>query len=653
MDFSAAPIRTTVYLGESGSPLDISQNIKEYSPIASSSLETTGVIKVETSITLNNSTGLNLETRFNTRWARGNKVTIEVRNAADTAWILHRTLYILKNKYDDGRRPQGAVSPSLSLNLGCKIALLDSNYQSQASYKVPILSAEPYVLFRTLLAFWLDYFKFPALVLVSGDYAGNPQIIYSLPYTPGSSAAEHIGRVVYAYTGGYWWIDAGNNSRIAAPTLTPTTATFVYDGPDCALNARSGNESEKPAGLVRVFGVSNFVTAYTDPPVTPTSATTGNVTETSTFEVITAPLTRTTIKAGTQTISGAGTSGGGTGGGSGATGVQIGTLGQFKETTLEEFTGGFGSQPNPIPGQPNIPGSPPWLNRVTVTVEEQRQEAPSGGGGGGFSLGGLAKTKEVVTDYFYRQTQTTVQGVTVTGIEVRKTVVTTKILPGGTIGGFDANALVDEVVTEDWVKLGRDQYRYSKTVIRPNDIENRRDLNAGSAAQNSPPPATQFAPTQIRTQTVDHYGQSQFEYPPTAIDALPTPRDFNFDFYLPSNARAGAIAQYEGALIIGRAEAQDLAFAPTDAWLADPRPAPVAFIRDDPADTDDQVYLMDAVSLLCGLRQQYVFGTGIWLGVRDRVSGVITAPYDLTFDYLTNEAGDILTDEQGNLLYNA
>ncbi|MFA9201959.1 MAG: hypothetical protein ACEQSC_00205 [Candidatus Nanopelagicaceae bacterium] len=642
MDFSASQIRVIVYIGDSGSSLDVSDNIASFSPITTTALDVVGFIKCETELTLNNANNpLDLDTRFNTRWSRSNKVTVEVRNAANTGWILHRTLRILSNAYDDGRRDTGAVSPSLRLKLGCKIALLDSNYQSQAGYKIPVLSPTPYVPFRTLLAYWLEYFGWNPLVVVSGDYAGNPDVIFDMPQAPGSSSAEHMGRFTNAYTGGYLWIDAAENTRIAAPTLTPTTATFVYDGRDCAINARSQNESEKPAGLVRVFGVSNFVSAYVDPPATPTSVTTGNVIEVSSVQVTTGVNTRTTVKEGTQQITGVSVTTGGGGSGSGA---NLGNFGSFKETTLEEYTGGFPSQPNPIAGQPNIPGSPPWLNRVTVSIEEQRITT-------GNNLGGRSQTKEVVTDYYYRFTYTTVEGVTVTGVEPSKIVVTTKILPEGTTGGFNANALVDEVRTSEWIYLSPGRYKFIPTTLRPNDTENRRNTDSNGGDSNSPPPSAQFAPSLIESQPVEIFGKAQFQYPPEAPDNN-HPRDFNMGFYLPSNQRAADIAQYEGALIIGRAETQDLAVKPTDAWLTDPRPAPVAYIRDKPADTVDQVYLLDAASLLCGLRQQYVFGSGIWLGIRDRTTGVITAPYNIVLDYLTTESGDILTDEQGNLLYN-
>ena len=138
-----------------------------------------------------------------------------------------------------------------------------------------------------------------------------------------------------------------------------------------------------------------------------------------------------------------------------------------------------------------------------MSLEEQR--ATTGGGATvSIGLGGLGKTKEIVTDYFYRNTVTAVEGVTVTGVEVRKIVTTTKILPEGTtLGGFNQNALVDEVKTEDWIYLAPGRYRYSVTIIRPNDTENRKDLNPGSSNQNSPPPATQFAPQRINTQPVE------------------------------------------------------------------------------------------------------------------------------------------------------
>jgi hypothetical protein len=616
--------------------------VEEYSPIVTTALDTTGFIKSTTELTLKNVTGINLDPRFNNRWSRSNKVTIETRNAANNAWILHRTFRLLSRTFDDGHRPTGSVSPSLRLSLGCKIALLDSNYQSQASYKIPVLSATPYVPFRTLLAYWLNYFGFPALALVSGDYAGNPEVLFDLAYTPGTSAAEHIGKFVYCYAKSHWWIDANENSRLEPINLAPTAAAFTYPPRQFAINTRSQNEKEKPAGLVRVLGVSNFVTAYNDPLPTATSVTTGNVTETSTFSVFTTPLTRTTTKTGTQTITGVSLSTGGGGSGSSA---NLGNLGQYLETTVEEYTGGFASQPNPIAGQPDIPGLPAWLNRGTVSVEEQRTTAGSN------NLGGRSQTKSTVTEYYYRSTYSTVQGVTVTGVEVKKIVTTSKILPEGTTGGFNANALVDEVKTEDWIYIAPGQYKYTTTTIRPNDVENRRDLSGSNGVQNSPPPATQFAPQRINTQAVEIYGQALFQYPPEAPDNN-HPRDFNLGIYLPSNARAEELAQIEGALIIGRAEMQDLAFTSTDAWLTDPRPFSIIFESQGYSATQDNVYLCDALSILCGLRQNYLFCSGVWLGVRDRITGVITPPYALTFAYLTDVNENILTDENGALLFN-
>ncbi|MGL4620719.1 MAG: hypothetical protein ACRCZS_16930 [Chroococcidiopsis sp.] len=650
LDNSARPIQLESYIGDSSSLIDLSRHVVEYSPITTTALDITGFIKVELEVTLVNIPGasLNLDTRFNTRWARGNKVVVSIQSENQTAFIKHRTLRILSTTYDDGHRPEDSVSPSLKLKLGCKIALLDTNFQSQAGYKIPVLSNTPYVLFRVLLAYWLNYFKFPALVVVADDYAGNPEVVFDLPYTPGSSAAEHIGRFVYAYTGAYWWIDSNENSRLHKPSLTPTSADFVYEGRECAINARSQNEREKPAGLVKVFGVSNFVSAYQDPLPVTTSVTTANLTETSTFSITTLPLTRTTVKEGTQTITGVSlTSGTGSGN---TTSASLGNIGSFKETTLEEYTGGFPAQPNPIAGQPDIPGSPAWLNRVTVSLEEQRSTTTGSGSGATIGLGGRQKTKEIVTDYFYRTTSTAVDGVTVTGVEVRKIVTTTKILPEGTtLGGFNQNALVDEVKTEDWVYLAPGRYRYSVTIIRPNDTENRKDLNPSSSSQNSPPPATQFAPQLTNTQPVDIFGKAQFDYPPTAPDNN-HPRELNFSFYLPSNTRAKEIAEYEGRLVIGRSETQDLAVKPTDAWLADPRPAPAVFIHQDDNTTTSDVYIGDSVSLLCGLRQQYVFMSGIWGGIRDRATGEITAPANIKVNVLATPSGQTILTPAGEAI---
>ncbi|MGL4619456.1 MAG: hypothetical protein ACRCZS_10445, partial [Chroococcidiopsis sp.] len=147
----------------------------------------------------------------------------------------------------------------------------------------------------------------------------------------------------------------------------------------------------------------------------------------------------------------------------------------------------------------------------------------------------------------------------------------------------------------------------------------------------------------INTEPVEIFGKAQFQYPPEAPDNN-HPRDFNLSFYLPSNARASEIAEYEGRLLIGRSQMQNLAVKPTDAWMTDPRPAPIAFVHQDDNATTDDVYVMDSVSVLFGLRQQYVFGSGIWLGIRDRITGVITSPANIKVNILAMPNGqEILT----------
>jgi hypothetical protein len=132
-DYTAFGIQVVVYEGDAN-PLDITREILEISPIKTSALDLNGYVKLEGSILLVGDRTF-LETRYNLRWAKGNKVEIRIRNSAGT-YVLHRTLRILDNYFDDNPK-----RPTLELQLGCKFALRESRPPSPGDLKVPALDA--------------------------------------------------------------------------------------------------------------------------------------------------------------------------------------------------------------------------------------------------------------------------------------------------------------------------------------------------------------------------------------------------------------------------------------------------------------------------------------------------------------------------------
>ena len=644
MDYSGRKVKYISYIGDNGSPLEITNSVESMEPSNTSPIDIVGCIKASRSIIVNGYNGLNVETRFNDRWEQGNKIEEYWENSARNGYLLHRTWRILLATHDDGRRNN--TSPSLKLDLGCKLSLIDSAEGSQASYKIPVLSPTPYVPFRTLFNWWLNYFGLPPLTVVAGDPTDNPNIIFELPFTLNSSIAEFLGMMVSGNIGGddwlgFYWIDSQEQSRIQRVSLNPTTADFVYSGYECELNERSTSRKEKSVSVVKVTGISNFVTGYVDPVPQTVVATNGNLTETSTLSILTGPATRTTIKQGSQYISGVSVT---TGGGGGSSSADLGQLGQFRETTFEEYTGGFASQPNPIAGQPDIPGSPAWLFRTTVTYEEQR---PTPGGGSSVSLGGLAVTKQTITEYSYRFTYGSFEGATVTGVEVRRIVTTTRILEeSGT--NFNSGAKTSEIQTEDWIYTAPGRYIYTKSIVRPEQTDERRQSNTYSSPGQSTPPATQFAPDLSVTQPVEIFGRATFQQSQNNFNKYNT-RTFDWKFFLPSNAAAEQRANFMGKLINGRTEIQDLGIYPTDAWIIDPK-IPVAFIHQDNNNTTDDVYIIDSASLFTGQISTYLSGSGIFLGTRNRTTFELIEPYFTFVDVYATENGQELMTEDDRVI---
>jgi hypothetical protein len=594
MDYTQFGYEIKSYIG-TNSALDIARNIAAIAPIKTSALSLSGFAKIEKSLTLV-STDINfLETRFNARWARGQKIELYLRNSLGVL-TLHRTLRILDSFFNEDLSSD-TPRATLALELGCLFALRESRYPSPGDVKIPILENRPDVLITNTVNYWLRTFGLPEITSLAGDYVPTERIQTTGLYSGGSSIMEHIGKILYANSRCVLWVDAQERVRVRQINLAPTTIDFLLQRRDLAVYNRSQGEREKVAGTVRVLGVSNFKFPYIDPPALPSTTTQGDLQVSETTTVTTTANSRTVVHQGTMILGTA----------------ETGKIGRFREVTDETYGGGFLEQANPNPVLPPIPGSPAWLTSKAYTLQEQRLGADG-------KLTALQTTKTQTTFYSYRITSTRHQGLMVSGVEVEQIVDVTRILPEG-----ETELKLEQVQKQIWQKLAPDYYWYQNTVVRPEDTENRRYTKNTATIGESTPPGTTLAPRTIVVQQVEMYGEAQFQYPPDAPDN-DHPRDYNVGAYLDNSGFAKLLAQQLGALLIGRNESVELGFRPSDAWIADPKPLTTIAIPYNNLEQD--VYLLD-VQILMMAERSYLGGAGIWLGRRNIATGGITPPYAL------------------------
>jgi hypothetical protein len=625
-DYSAFGIQVLCYQGDTN-PMDITRNIETIAPTKTSALDLSGYVKIECTLTLVGERPF-LETRFNLRWAKGNKIEIKVRNSQGV-FVLHRTLRILDNFFDDNPK-----RPTLELQLGCKFALRESRPPSPGDLKIPIL--EPAEISDRWLVkivgntriyrgnvfawrtvnYWLQTFGLPQITFLPGDYVPPERISETGTYSGGSSIMEHVGKILYTNTRCLLWVDAQERVRVRRVDLAPTAIDFTVTPRDLIIYNRSKSEREKVAGTVRVLGVTQFHWPYVDPPPATTNTAQGDFQTTETITATTTPTSRTVTKRGTAVIAGLGSGNN-----------NPGRIGQYEEIDVENFDGGFPEQPNPNPLFAPIPGLPNYLQSKTHTVREQRAIA------GSPNLTPLQATKSSEIKYTYRTTYALLSGILVQGVEIEQVSEITRIRPEGA-----ANLKIEQIKVEGWVKLEEGVYLYTITIIRPEDTENRRYSQTSSSIGESQPPATTFAPRTTVVKPVEMFSQAQFSYPPEAPDNE-HPRDYNVGGYCDNSGYAKLLAQQLGALLIGRNEAQEIGLRPTDAWLADPHPLPVVAVAHDNLEQD--LYLLD-IGVLLFARRSYLGGSGIWLGRRNIATGAITPPYDIKGKALRGTAGKVL-----------
>lgn len=625
MDYRKFGRQFICYLGDNASPLDITRNVAQVSPGKTSGLDLTGYSKYEINLTLVGDRAF-LETRYNLRWAKGNKIEIKIRNSQGV-YVLHRTLRILDNFFDDDPK-----RPTLELQLGCKFALRESRYPNPGDLNIPVL--EPAEISDKWLVgvvgttsiyrsnvftwrtvnYWLSTFGLPEITFLSGDYVPPERIHTTGLYSGGSSIMEHIGKILYLNTRCILWVDAQERVRVRHVDLAPTAIDFTFERRDLIVYNRSKSEREKVAGTVRCLGVAQYVWPYIDPPPITTVTNQGDLQTSETITTTTTPTSRTVTKTGTMAIAGIGSGN-----------DDPGRIGNFSEINAETFGGGFLETPNPNPVLPPIPGLPNYLQSKLFTLQEQRAIA------GSPNLTPLQITKQIETIYTYRTTFALLSGILVRGVEIEKISEITKVRPE------DDELKIDQIKAEHWTNLSEGIYLYTSSIVRPEDTENRRYSQSSSSIGESQPPATSFAPRTTVFKPVEIYGEERFGYPPNAPDN-DHPRDYNVGGYCDNSDLAKLLAQQMGALLIGRNEAQEIGLRPTDAWLADPHPLPVVAVSHN---LEQDVYLLD-VGVMLFERRSYLGGSGIWLGRRNIATGLIAPPYDIKVKVLRGTTGKVL-----------
>lgn len=653
-DYSARGVKIVSFIGSDENPMDITDLVQTIAPLKTSPLDLlVGYVKSETSLLLVSNTPGFLETRFNPRWAIANKIEIWVANSTGTL-ILHKTLRILDNYFDDGVGEGAKVpgSDSLELELGDLFALKDRRYPNPGDIDIPVLENAIDVPILTTCNYWLQIFGLPQVTIAPGDEAPTERITTTGLYGANSGILEHIGKILSTNTRFVFWLDSQERVRVRRVGLPPENNAYLWQTnsqrvqyykvfdtelvdtlgdsaiaysfapDDLLINKRAASEREQVAGTVQVAGVSLYRYPYSDPAPSTESTNEGGVSTSETLTVSTTANTRTTTRSGTVAIAGLQ---------SGTDQPDPGNIGSFEEITVENFGGAIGSVPNSNPVLPPYPGLSAYLLSQDYTLREQRL-AP-----GTNTLQAIAITKQVSTAYKYRNTTALLQGVLIRGVEIEEIQEVTKILA---VGGSALK--VDTVRRQSWKPLREGIYHFTETILRPGDIENRRTSTISNSVGESSPPATKWAPQTIVNEQREIYAMALFNYPPDMPDN-DHPRSYNCGAYLDSNRAAKFLAEALGALLIGRNEAQNLGFRPTDAWLADPVPCPWVAVERNSAEQD--LYLLDTPIMVFDKRRSYLGGSGVYCGRRDRATGKITLPYELGLEIWAYDFNSPVVDE--------
>lgn len=561
-----------------------------------------GAIRCTSSITLNDNLPESIDIRRNwVRWARGNEVSVKVLGSTDTLYPV-KTLFILRAKYLDGRKPLGVHAtdpPSLTLELGDLLELRDTRDIATDDGGVTWNGSIDFIDYVNQ---WLTYFELPPLTFLPQETRPIKFIVGPVPYN-GGSISEFLGNLIYGYTQQRLYVDHLGQLRLT-PRLELTTPAYLDVRCDeLIVDLRSPTESEMPAGIVRIVGSPEYAklreTDVRDQEI---------VTVTQNFVHRETLRTRLNRPSGYITITRTGTT----------TPIDVVVNGQFarsksyEEKTVKSYDVNFLA-----------------LEKVTTTRKESPPLKP------GESDIGPVETLFAQKIYSYNN------------LVVESIAENTKKTEARS--AYERALLIISITSKvgisfigkftKWVKMFEDIYTTFIHESRPNEEE---DSEAPITIQEegvSTPPATDFFPSLYSTKTVQVVGKADFGSTP-GIDAKHQ-REFNLGHYCPDKEAADAIALETGIILIGRYHGQNLAYQITDTWLASP-PPPDFKIQVLGENGIQDIYTLNAHALYLGATQCYGGGAGIWMGEQTVSTTAIKPAYRTRVPALGTEDGFLL-----------
>ncbi|MEO0659798.1 MAG: hypothetical protein AAFY74_20345, partial [Pseudomonadota bacterium] len=226
--------------------VDFSQSFISYSG-ARSTADTAGLLSITGNIELrytDKPPPESLDDRSNTRWCRGQTITLEIMDEAG-GWsrFPHGALRILKAEFD-GRG-------QLKLGVGDLIAY--GSRQEPTDYRVAGISPPGYTSSTTIANNLLAEMGYGALA----DGLNNLRINY--PIEVGQNYWETIGKL--AFSSGCWvWIDRFENIRTARFSTQPQAATLAYTNGRDEIDYERLSGVQRPPDKVIVTGTDKTVT---------------------------------------------------------------------------------------------------------------------------------------------------------------------------------------------------------------------------------------------------------------------------------------------------------------------------------------------------------------------------------------------------------
>lgn len=582
----------------SNSWLNLSPFITEDIIIQDSALSF-GVIKSTCNIRVNEALAVNIDIRRNwAQWARGKDVRVQVK---DSGGNLHpvKALFILKASYDDGRRALGTIPthPTLSLELGDILSHRDTRDLATDDNGVQWSGVLPMLDYANQ---WLTYFGLPTITQLSGDPIPNQTMRGPITYS-GGSKSEHIGKILYGYGRYHLYSDHLGRLRLCQAQLNPSTAYLDLNTLDLPVDRRSPTESEMPAGVIHITGTPEQAVERNALPCATSITTTRNLKHTETICTSLLGNTETTTRTGRDE----------------PIGISVNTAAVAPKNWTETITRIFGDLQNVLQSKTILRTESPTLRPGETNI-------------------GQIETKNEEYTYTYD------------GIVPQKIAANIKTKPpqNPPSGGGSSVNIGDFyiILIQEWVKRYSDLYTYLLYEARPTDDENAADPKTILAEGENQPPATQFRPSDYILKTLQITGSADFSSTP-GIDAQHQ-RTFGLGAYCPNSDTAEAIAEEQGAWLIGRYHGQNLAYPIGDEWLINP-PPPIFNVFIVAKDNIQDVYLLNAHALFLGETQSYGGGAGLWLGTRSE-TGEISPSHELTYRCWAYDADDFIIFDSSN-----